>query len=212
MSTLLDVTHDDEPLGNFLSAIVAGLGHEGVPVLAIARSIKHPSNAVRRALHAAFDAGAITEIPRDDWPPGRRRHEREQSEPVATDGEQIITNAVRVFRLTKCEASIFSLLVRRPEATKAQLHTVAHEARDPQSETTDPKIVDVFICHLRKKLKGSGVEIKTLWGRGYCIELPVRKLAYQLLGMEGHADRVTVRQIAPTHADRGVLNSLESAQ
>lgn len=38
-----------------------------------------------------------------------------------------------------------------------------------------PKIIDVFICKLRKKLALAGAEnlIGTVWGRGYMIREPV---------------------------------------
>lgn len=32
---------------------------------------------------------------------------------------------------------------------------------------TDPDLVKVYICKLRKKLKPFGIEIKTVWGEGY---------------------------------------------
>lgn len=32
------------------------------------------------------------------------------------------------------------------------------------------KIVDVFVCKLRKKLKPFGVSIVTVWGHGYSLE------------------------------------------
>ncbi|MER9912667.1 winged helix-turn-helix domain-containing protein [Mesorhizobium sp. M0050] len=38
-----------------------------------------------------------------------------------------------------------------------------------QLKTDEPelKIIDVFVCKLRKKLKPLGVEIQTVWGQGY---------------------------------------------
>lgn len=38
----------------------------------------------------------------------------------------------------------------------------------------EPKIFDVYICKLRKKLAPFGVEIVTHWGAGYAIEEPIR--------------------------------------
>lgn len=35
------------------------------------------------------------------------------------------------------------------------------------------KIIDVFICKLRKKLKGSDARLDTVWGRGYSLRDPV---------------------------------------
>jgi two-component system cell cycle response regulator CtrA len=34
-------------------------------------------------------------------------------------------------------------------------------------EEAEPKIVDVFICNLRKRLTKSGFSIETIWGRGF---------------------------------------------
>jgi DNA-binding response OmpR family regulator len=36
-----------------------------------------------------------------------------------------------------------------------------------EADEAEIKIIDVFICKLRKKLKPLGVEIGTVWGRGY---------------------------------------------
>ena len=36
-----------------------------------------------------------------------------------------------------------------------------------QHEEPEIKIIDVWICKLRKKLKPLGVNIDTVWGRGY---------------------------------------------
>lgn len=40
---------------------------------------------------------------------------------------------------------------------------------DPD-EAAEPKIIDVYVCKLRRKLSGSGVSIVTHWGIGYQIE------------------------------------------
>jgi hypothetical protein len=40
---------------------------------------------------------------------------------------------------------------------------------DPD-ESAEPKIIDVFVCKMRKKLAGSGIAIITHWGIGYQIE------------------------------------------
>ena len=44
----------------------------------------------------------------------------------------------------------------------------------------EPKIIDVFVCKLRKKLtKATGGEsyIETVWGRGYTLRDPAEELA-----------------------------------
>ena len=42
------------------------------------------------------------------------------------------------------------------------------------------KIVDVFICKIRRKLKPHGIEIKTIWGCGYQMEKADADRFYQL--------------------------------
>lgn len=47
----------------------------------------------------------------------------------------------------------------------------------PARDHADPreiKLVDVYVCKLRKKLDGLGVVIETHWGRGYSLGVPVR--------------------------------------
>lgn len=36
-----------------------------------------------------------------------------------------------------------------------------------EADEADIKIIDVFVCKIRKKLRPLGVEISTAWGRGY---------------------------------------------
>jgi DNA-binding winged helix-turn-helix (wHTH) protein len=79
------------------------------------------------------------------------------------------------------------VLLKRDEADKDTLHYVIEtqralrRSRLNNSETTDPKMVDVVICKLRKKLKPLGINIKTLWGRGYYLNEESRKVAESIL-------------------------------
>ncbi len=43
------------------------------------------------------------------------------------------------------------------------------------ADEPDFKIIDVFICHIKKKIKGIGIDILTIWGQGY-------RLVYQEQG------------------------------
>ena len=40
----------------------------------------------------------------------------------------------------------------------------------PEADWADDKIVDVFICKIRRRLKGSQWQISTVWGFGYSLE------------------------------------------
>lgn len=71
-----------------------------------------------------------------------------------------------IFGLTATEAKVMSLLGARDSATRAQLMAAVLSGRMPVNEP-DMKIVDVFVCKIRKKVKPFGIEITSLWGRGY---------------------------------------------
>lgn len=70
--------------------------------------------------------------------------------------------------LTKSEARVFSHLTTRDQATKQSIMMAMYSDRiDVEPEI---KIVDVFVCKMRKKLKPFGIEIITLWGAGYALK------------------------------------------
>lgn len=68
------------------------------------------------------------------------------------------------FRLTVMEGRILAALMVRQYCSKDDLHLAISDATGPQTEV---KIVDVFVCKMRRKLAPFGVAIKTDWGRGY---------------------------------------------
>ncbi len=69
------------------------------------------------------------------------------------------------WRLTGSEARIFGTLMSRDLASKETLMTALYYGR--LDDDPDIKIVDLFICKLRKKLKPFGIPIETVWGNGY---------------------------------------------
>jgi DNA-binding response OmpR family regulator len=76
----------------------------------------------------------------------------------------------------------FAALTQQEFAVFQELHTAGHRVRSRQAllqslyqlDADEPniQIIDVFVSKLRKKLKPLGVEIQTVWGRGYRL-LPV---------------------------------------
>lgn len=68
--------------------------------------------------------------------------------------------------LTASEAKIFGILLAREAVTKSLVMTCLYGSR-PDGDMAEEKIVDVFICRLRAKLKTFGIEIGTNWGQGY---------------------------------------------
>jgi len=163
--------------------IAIRLADEGIPVRAIARAVKVPSEDIYEALRDALASGAILEVPKDDWPIGSRRSDRTAFNGTPLEDEDNLKVAcARLFRVTRLEAAIMVVLLKRSEATKAQLHLVIEQNRPNENrEETDPKMVDVVICHLRKKLKRHDLLIDTIWGIGYLISAPHRERATALL-------------------------------
>ena len=88
------------------------------------------------------------------------------------DLEKIVgfRNAVPIiFGLTGSESKVLSMLMEREFASKQQLLSAVMADRGADEEP-EIKIVDVYICKIRTKIKKFGVDIDTLWGRGYRLD------------------------------------------
>lgn len=73
----------------------------------------------------------------------------------------------REWRLTPSESRILSgLITAKGALSKEALHVVSAAGVEPD---TCVKIVDVYICKLRKKLAAHGIAdgVQTVWGQGY---------------------------------------------
>ena len=68
-------------------------------------------------------------------------------------------------KLTPSEAKLFGLLMQREVVNR----TVAMEAMyfDRPDDIPFDKIITVYICKVRKKLRWVGIELKCKWGEGY---------------------------------------------
>jgi len=71
-----------------------------------------------------------------------------------------------IFGLTGSEARILGVLLKREVATKETL-LLATTKDATGNLAPEIKIVDVFICKMRKKLTPFGIVIETVWGQGY---------------------------------------------
>jgi len=81
--------------------------------------------------------------------------------------------AHNVFRLTPHELRLLFVLLSRPEGvSKNAIMDCLYDHGYSSGEVPEIKIVDVYICKIRKKLrfaKLSGATIETVWGKGYRI-------------------------------------------
>ena len=67
--------------------------------------------------------------------------------------------------LTVQQARLFGVLLERELLRKDAAMAALY--RDRGEDEPEMKIVDVFVCHIRRKLKPFGIEIGTRWGVGY---------------------------------------------
>lgn len=89
------------------------------------------------------------------------------------------------FRLTPCEASVFGALMKRELMTKETAMAAIY--RDLGRDEAEIKIVDVFVCKMRKKLKAFDIVIETVWGQGYRMTPSVKDRVRKLFASEGLA-------------------------
>ena len=175
----------DDMLPAELQEFSARAAVEGIPVAAIARVFKQPLEMIYISLEYQRSIGAIAEIPRADWPPTARRADHLPQLPIKASDTDMLFMAQKTFHLTKLEAGFLAVLLRVEHADKATLHGVIEQQRlqrqaqpDRIMELTDPKMVDVMICKLRKKMRTfdqpGNRAIGTIWGGGYYIKPEVK--------------------------------------
>lgn len=75
-------------------------------------------------------------------------------------------NLARTFRLTKKETALLMALADGRLHSKDSLLSMIYGGVDEP----ELKIIDVFVCKLRRKLEGVAIDIGTVWGQGYVIE------------------------------------------
>ncbi len=162
------------------SEIVVRLADEGIPIYAIARSLKLAADDVREFIRTALDDGVIVDHPRDDWTPGSKRATRSPDiDGFFGNDEGLYRTCSKYFKTTRQQSLVLGLLLRRPEATKEHLHQAIERDRESGKEQTSAKLVDVLVCILRRKLKPFALAwhgdedhalIKTMWGHGYLMD------------------------------------------
>jgi two-component system cell cycle response regulator CtrA len=72
------------------------------------------------------------------------------------------------YGLSRIEEQLLGLIYSRTHTvTKGQAFDLLYGMHRSPPE---PKILDVFICKIRKKLEPTGLHITTVWGRGWYLE------------------------------------------
>lgn len=75
------------------------------------------------------------------------------------------------FSLTGKEAALLGALMQGTIVSKESCLHFIYQGRDEP----ELKIIDVFVCKLRRKLKPFGITIDTAWGRGYALAPEAKK-------------------------------------
>jgi two-component system, cell cycle response regulator CtrA len=100
---------------------------------------------------------------------------------------RVVTVDDQPVRLTGKEYIILELLSLRKGTIVTREMLFNHLYRD--MDEPEPKIIDVFVCTLRKKLvqaTGGNHYIETVWGRGYILaELPTAPTQTPAIGATG---------------------------
>ena len=94
--------------------------------------------------------------------------------------EEQLAEAQKWFRLTRSEALLLLTLVNTKLMTReVAMHALSEAGYDYEAEE---KIVDVFVCKLRAKLKPYGAGIERVWGTGYYLDQTSRRAIAARLG------------------------------
>ena len=75
------------------------------------------------------------------------------------------------WKLTRCDEAVLSSLIAAPDGRRS--NEALHAAIGGLEPDTDPKIIQVYICRLRKRAD-LGIQIETIHGRGYALTAALR--------------------------------------
>lgn len=92
--------------------------------------------------------------------------------------EAVLTNGYErlpIGGLTCTEAAVLAVIAAADGGAPKERILEAIYAWRSDREVPQPKILDVYVCKMRRKLAPLGVEIETVWGWGY--RLPSESLA-----------------------------------
>jgi hypothetical protein len=190
------MTHGSRASKEYLhrtSDVVILFARQGIPTETMSLALAVDIDSVERICLRAKETGELSTLPPRHVP--RTRDEFR----LALTSELINTRAelaeaqrtIRDFRisadepkvmfrsvagLTSCESALLATLVRRKRASKAVLYNAVY-GDVAEQDRPGPKIIDVFVCKIRRKLQEYAsktgtdpVTLGTLWGTGYTID------------------------------------------
>lgn len=183
-----------EPREYSTAGIVLGFARCGVSIETISRALVTCETQVEAVCRRALNSGELAAMP-----PQARSDQRgalasdnanlrarvsdleEQLRALGNRGQNVANRLRGWCGLTGKEARMLSLLLDRGIASKESLYVHLYESR-LDSDSPEPKIIDVFVCKIRKKLP-EGVTIGTKWGFGYEISDESARRLRELAGL-----------------------------
>ncbi len=148
--------------GTFVGNSIVRLADEGVPIGALSRTFKIPYDSAAGIVRQALEDGMIVEMPAADWPAGSRLRKPTTSPIRLNERPDFLATCRMEFGLTPAESRLLQCLMQTRACTKPHLHAVV-------APDAEPKIVDVFVCKIRAKLRKFQIRIETIWGQGYAM-------------------------------------------
>lgn len=143
------------------------LADEGVPLRAIARACRLPSEDLRQTLWEAKNDGRLISLPVDEWPAGFPR-EPLTLELSRVDRDVLIRSMCHIFKVTVTPARLLLALL--------QCSMVPRTRTD-----VGGRAMDVHVHSLRKALAVMSFKLETLWGYGYRLSVPDRRRAIEII-------------------------------
>jgi two-component system cell cycle response regulator CtrA len=179
--------------------IVIAFARYGIPTDTISRAIVTSSEQVEGVCRKAVESGELLTMPprSPDDVRGAMATELVHLRELVSEQRDLIremraattsevADFVAVAGLTVSEATVVATLVKHGKATKQRLFSALFDGRANPNDAPEPKIIDVFVCKIRKKLRPAGIEIGTVWGWGYNLT-PENVAKIRALANEHHA-------------------------
>jgi two-component system cell cycle response regulator CtrA len=164
------------------SDVVTVFARQGIAISTIARAMAIPADRVEAMCSRAKAADELHMMP--PARPNDPRHallseltnlraqldEAQETIRQVASASQITTETyIGVAKLTRKEAAIVAAIVKHGSATKSAIYHALYGGLDHRDQR-EPKIVDVFVYKVRKKLRRFGIQIGTTWGTGYYMD------------------------------------------
>ena len=96
----------------------------------------------------------------------RLRDRVEELEMLLGKDTSLASKLCAAYQIEPEMADVLALIFNRNFVSHQSMFTVLFGAR-PDCDQPDPRVMDVQICKLRRKLRPYGITIKTQWGQGW---------------------------------------------